>query len=76
MVPVLSVLDGGLPGDSAVEICMECEKVFSRRAFYPKAQPRQLTPIAGDLATPELTRANELNINHSKESSGVKTPSP
>lgn len=42
MVPVKSVLDGGLPGDSAVEICLECETVFSRRAFYPKNQPREL----------------------------------
>lgn len=43
MVPVLSVLDGGLPGDSAQEICLECEKVFKRRVFYPRNQPRNLT---------------------------------
>lgn len=40
LVPVLSVLDGGLPGDSAREICLECERVFSKSVFYPINQPR------------------------------------
>lgn len=40
LVPVLSVLDGGLPGDSAKEICMDCERVFKRSVFYPINQPR------------------------------------
>lgn len=42
LVPVLSLLDGGLSGDSAQEICLECERMFSRRVFYPKRQPNKL----------------------------------
>jgi hypothetical protein len=42
LVPVLSVLDGGLPGDSCVEICLECERVFKKRVFYPIRQPRMI----------------------------------
>lgn len=39
LIPVYSVLDGGLPGDVAQEICLECEKVFKKRVFYPLSQP-------------------------------------
>lgn len=43
LIPVLSVLDGGVPGDSAQEICLECERAFKRRVFYVNAnQPRKL----------------------------------
>lgn len=43
LVPVYSVMDGGLPGDIAKEICLECEKVFKKRVFYPIAQPATLS---------------------------------
>jgi hypothetical protein len=42
LVPVLSVLDGGLPGDIAQEICMDCQRVFKKSAFYPKGQPKRI----------------------------------
>ncbi len=43
LIPVLSILDGGLPGDVAQEICLECEKVFKRKVFYTRNQPSRLT---------------------------------
>lgn len=48
LVPVESVLDGGLPGDSAQEICMECERVFQKRVFYPIKQPRMIPAPSGE----------------------------
>ena len=42
-VPVMSILDGGLPGYSAREICLECGKMFDEpRWFIPREQPRSL----------------------------------
>lgn len=42
MIPVYSVVDGGLPGDILQEICLECEKPFQKKAFLPINQPRSL----------------------------------
>ena len=45
VVPMYSVLDGGCPGDSSIEICLECGKEFKKsRWFIPISQPRTLTP--------------------------------
>ena len=40
-----SILDGGLSGDSASEICLECGKIFRNKWFIPKKQPNILTPV-------------------------------
>lgn len=37
-----SVLDGGLPGDSAQKVCVDCGKRFKERWFIPKDQPNEL----------------------------------
>ncbi|MEA3350954.1 MAG: hypothetical protein U9Q82_10060 [Chloroflexota bacterium] len=53
LVPVYSVLDGALPGDSCMEICLECgERVkrtdevtgetYYRNGFVPRDQPSSL----------------------------------
>jgi hypothetical protein len=39
MVPVESLLDGGMAGDICKEICLECEKVFANQCFVMKRQP-------------------------------------
>lgn len=40
VIPMMSVLDGGLAGDSAYEMCLHCGKVFKGMGrFYPKKQP-------------------------------------
>lgn len=40
-VPVMSLLDGGIPGYVAKEICLECGKVFENKQwFIPRDQPR------------------------------------
>lgn len=44
IIPISSILDGGLPGCSCIEICLECEKVFNKsRWFVVKDQPNSLT---------------------------------
>lgn len=42
-IPVMSLLDGGLPGDVAKEICLECGKIFENTSwFIPKIQPNRI----------------------------------
>ena len=41
-IPLESVLDGGLPGDSAQKICLHCGKGFDT-CFIPKNQPSTLS---------------------------------
>lgn len=41
-IPLYSLLDGGLPGDVAHEICLECGTVFKESWFIPIAQPREI----------------------------------
>ena len=43
IVEVKCLLDGGLSGNSAMEICLECGKIFKQpRWFVPKEQPNRL----------------------------------
>lgn len=43
IVPTSSLLDGGVSGDSAKEICLECGKVFEGPGwFIAKRQPNKL----------------------------------
>jgi len=44
LIPVLSILDGAISGDSCQEICLECQKVFNKRMFIVRNQPNQLLP--------------------------------
>jgi hypothetical protein len=41
LIPVLSVLDGGIPGDSMIEQCLECGAVFERTGFVIRDQPNR-----------------------------------
>ena len=41
-VPVLSLLDGGLAGDSCKMICLECESIFEESIFVVLNQPNEL----------------------------------
>ena len=41
-VPIMSVCDGGLPGDTCAVFCLECGKRFKRSFFAIKDQPRKL----------------------------------
>lgn len=41
--PIMSLLDGGLPGDICKGICIHCGKDFPKlECFVPKNQPRTL----------------------------------
>ncbi len=42
LIPVMSVLDGGAPGDVLQEFCLECGAAFERRGFVLREQPRTL----------------------------------
>lgn len=44
-IPKYSVLDGGLPGDSAQVVCLHCEKEFDEWWFVPMNQPRSLPEV-------------------------------
>jgi hypothetical protein len=46
-VPVLSLLDGGLPGDIERRVCIDCGKVFAETVFRPKDQPSTSTRMRG-----------------------------
>jgi hypothetical protein len=46
LIPVLSLLDGGLAGDILSEICFECGKDFGHKGFLPKRQPNMINPPA------------------------------
>lgn len=46
MVPVYSVMDGAIAGDSCREICLECECVFDGRAFVVRPQPNKINAVA------------------------------
>lgn len=39
LIPVRSLLDGGLPGDVCNEYCLSCGKHFAGTAFLPIRQP-------------------------------------
>ncbi len=48
IIPVYSVLDGGLPGNSARVICLECGQIMKdnegrdQRYFIPRNQPAKI----------------------------------
>lgn len=42
LIPVRSLLDGGLPGDVCDEYCLQCGKHFQGSAFLPIKQPSSL----------------------------------
>lgn len=42
IVPLYSLLDGGLPGDICQQVCLQCGRVFGQ-CFFPIGQPNRLT---------------------------------
>lgn len=41
-VPMMSIFDGGLAGDIAREVCVECGRWFKKTVFFTVKQPRLL----------------------------------
>ena len=39
VIPMMSIIDGGSPGCSCKEVCLECGSVFKQGMFFPIKQP-------------------------------------
>jgi len=44
-IPFMSLLDGGLSGESCRDICLDCGKAFKQTWFNAKAQPNKYQSI-------------------------------
>lgn len=63
-VPIMSLLDGGLAGDSCAVVCLECGRIFNQKWFLPKNQPNSIGVLAGAGLLAEITE--EINIEVKK----------